>query len=104
MVSERTGDIFEVQGRWGWRWACSENGGRNPDRVGGILGWVPKVGLRAAGQPWAVGRNPVGIGGAEIENRKLKIGRGLFGGVRSARVQSLAIPGLVRSGLVGESG
>ena len=24
----------------------------------------PRVGLRGAGQPWALGRNPVGIGGA----------------------------------------
>jgi hypothetical protein len=24
----------------------------------------PKVGLRASGQPWALGRNPVGIVGA----------------------------------------
>jgi len=26
------------------------------------LGMGPKVGLRVAGQPWAFGRNPVGIG------------------------------------------
>jgi hypothetical protein len=31
----------------------------------------PKVGLRASGQPWALGRNPVGIGGAGSERRWL---------------------------------
>ena len=29
----------------------------------------PKVGLRASGQPWAMGRNPVGIGGGRREWR-----------------------------------
>ena len=29
----------------------------------------PKVGLRASGQPWAMGRNPVGIGGGRRERR-----------------------------------
>jgi hypothetical protein len=39
---------------WGtqsrWDWGCCWDGG-------------PRVGLRSSGQPWAGGRNPVGIGG-----------------------------------------
>jgi hypothetical protein len=38
--------VLGTQPRWGW-W---------------ILGAVPRVGHRASGQPWAGGRNPVGIG------------------------------------------
>ena len=35
-------------------------------RGGCVLVWaVPKVGLRVSGQPWAEGRNPVGIGRGE---------------------------------------
>jgi len=37
--------------------------GRNPRWGWGFVGGGPKVGLRASGQPWALGRNPVGIGG-----------------------------------------
>ena len=37
--------------------------GCNPVRVGWWWCGGPRVGLRASGQPWAGGRNPVGIGG-----------------------------------------
>jgi hypothetical protein len=40
----------------------SNRGGRNPDRVVDLFWGGPRVGLRAAVQPWAGGRNPVGIG------------------------------------------
>ncbi len=40
----------------------SNRGGRNPDRVVNLFCGGPRVGLRAAVQPWAGGRNPVGIG------------------------------------------
>ena len=42
-----------TQPRWGW-W---------------LVGAVPKVGLRGEGQPWAEGRNPVGIG-REVRSEK----------------------------------
>jgi len=50
----------------GERWRCDAERwrGRNLGRVGGLLGTGPRVGLRASGQPWALGRNPVGIVGA----------------------------------------
>jgi hypothetical protein len=40
----------------------SNRGGRNHDRVVDLFCGGPRVGLRAAVQPWAGGRNPVGIG------------------------------------------
>ena len=54
----------------GHRWDASQGrpfvqsnrGGRNPDRVVNLFWGGPRVGLRAAVQPWAGGRNPVGIG------------------------------------------
>ena len=87
------GTVSGTQSRWVWggmgvfvevrwrvaRWGWVVDGGGNPvaslvpsstagyrpallpgcDSVGGR----PRVGLRGAGLPWALGRNPVGIGG-----------------------------------------
>jgi hypothetical protein len=49
----------------GWCLKCQYDvvGDATPVGVGDLLGVEPKVGLRSAGQPWALGRNPVGIGG-----------------------------------------
>jgi hypothetical protein len=54
----RTGELISgVFGAFGGRvW------GRNPRWGWEFVGAVPKVGLRASGQPWARGRNPFGIG------------------------------------------
>jgi len=48
----------------GWCLKCQYDvvGDATPVGVGDLLGVEPKVGLRSAGQPWALGRNPVGIG------------------------------------------
>ena len=61
--------------------------GRNPVRVGRWWCGGPWVGLRASGEPWALGRNPVGIGGEgaeggverEGENARRTQGRALSG-------------------------
>jgi hypothetical protein len=73
-----------TQSRWDWgRWWVADKGGAALIRVLAGCGHsqdacasvpdaalrsqagrpCPRVGLRAAGQPWAGGRNPVGIGG-----------------------------------------
>ena len=49
-------DFGDATRGWGWE----------------FVGAVPKVGLRASGQPWALGRNPVGIGRALAGGRRLR--------------------------------
>ena len=51
--------------REGGMWFIQSGAGEDATLVGlgNCLGLGPKVGLCAAGQPWAEGRNPVGIGG-----------------------------------------
>ena len=43
-----------------------------------LLGLGPGVGLRSAGQPWAEGRNPVGIGGHRQDARTQSFALGWY--------------------------
>ena len=49
---------------FGKRGGAMRHGGEDATPMGlGICWGGPRVGLRASGQPWALGRNPFGIGG-----------------------------------------
>jgi hypothetical protein len=50
-------------GRWFVKCEGDAVGDACPLGLGICWCWGPRVGLRGAGQPWAGGRNPVGIGG-----------------------------------------
>ena len=52
---------------FGKRGGAMRHGGEDATPMGlGICWGGPRVGLRAAVQPWAGGRNPVGIGGLVV--------------------------------------